>query len=96
LRERCTVSFIGKPPLPNLEVLKNTESLLPRSREKWEKYPVPMSNISPSLHALFSVSEEYVLNLIGPTETTSCFLYLSRLDLQMNCREHGDLGSRDA
>lgn len=70
MHERCTVSSIGKPPPPNLKVLKNTESLLLRSREKWEKYPVPLSNTSRSLHALFFVSEEYILNLTGPTETT--------------------------
>jgi hypothetical protein len=77
----CTVCFIGKPPLSNLEVVKNTENLLLRSKEKWEKYPVPASNMSRSLHALSSVREEYVLNLIGSTETTSCLLYRSLCDV---------------
>jgi hypothetical protein len=83
LRVRCSVCFIGILPLPNLEVLKNTENLLLRSNEKWDKYPVPVGNMSRSLHALSIVSEEYtyVLNLIGPTETTSCLLYLSLCDV---------------
>jgi len=54
LRVRCTVCFIGTPPVPNLKVLKNVEILLLRSKEK---YPVPVSNMSPSLHALSTVSE---------------------------------------
>lgn len=78
LRIRCTVCFIGRPPLPNLLVLKSTETLLLRSKDKWEKYPVAVSNMSRSLHALSTISEEYVLNLIALTETTSCFLYLTK------------------
>ena len=63
-----------------MEVLINTENLLLRSKEKWEKYPVLVSNMPHSLHALSSVSEGYVLNVIGPTET-SCLLYLSVCDV---------------
>jgi hypothetical protein len=81
MRARCTVCFIDRPPVPNFEVLKNTENVLLHSKEKWEKYPVPVSNMSRSLHALSTVSKEYVLNLIVLTETTSCFLYLSLCDV---------------